>query len=248
MIKRTQTRFLASIIALAITGCASGTEEEKPTLPPTTAAEEADRLAHELAERTMKPFELEVATAQSAEPERVFLVDWALAGDSLEDVVGSAELVVRGRVIAQRSVVTVNPVWDSEKGRYLTLEETGPRHVKFEMPETISTIQVDEVLSSADPSVTSGSTIELRELGGSFSNGSIGVVADKPLLASGQKAIFALNAPHAKAAYREVGGIQGRFMIEDGVVRPLYEGFRSTYNGRTVTDLASEIKRLRADR
>lgn len=248
MIKSTQNTFLAGIVALAITGCSGGLEDGKPALPPTTAAEEADRLAHEAAERTMQPFEFAVEASQSVEPDRVMLVEWELQGDSLEQVVDSAALIVRGHVISQRSVVTISPVWDSEKGRYLTLEETGRRDVKFEMPETISTIQIDEVLSTTDGSVKTGGTIELRELGGYYSNGTFGVVADKPLLVPGQKGIFALTSPHPKAAYREAGGIQGRFMIEDGAVRALYEGFRSTYDGRTVTEMASEITRLRADR
>jgi hypothetical protein len=37
-------------------------------------------------------------------------------------------------------------------------------------------------------------------------------------------------------------------MIEDGNVRALYEGFRSAFDGRPVTELVSEISRLRADR
>jgi hypothetical protein len=247
MIKNTQNAFLAGIIALAITGC-SGTEDEKPVLPPETSAEEVDRLAHELAERTMRPFEYEVETAQSVEPSRSFMVDWKFEGESLEDVVGGASFVVSGRVVSQRSVVTITPVWDSEKGRYLTREETGRRDIKFELPETISTIEIDQVLASSDASVTRGGTVEIRELGGYFSDGTVGVVADKPLLVVGQKAIFAVNGAQTKGAYHEIGGIQGRFMIEDGVVRPLYEGFRPAYDGRPVTELVSEITRLRADR
>jgi hypothetical protein len=247
MIKSTQNMFLAGIVALAITGC-SGAEDEKPALPPDTAAEEADRQAHALAELTMRPFDFEVKPSQSVEPDRVFLVEWVYQGESLEEVVDTAALIVRGSVISQRSVISINPVWDSEKGRYQTLEETGPRDVKFELPETISTIQIDEVLSASDTSVKSGGTIEIRELGGFFSNGTYGAVTDKPVLVLGQKAIFMLNAPDAKAAYREAGGTQGRFMIEDGTVRALHEGFRSAYDGRTVTQMASEITRLRADR
>jgi hypothetical protein len=246
MIKNTLTTFLVGIVALATTGC--GTEEEKPVAPPVTASEEADRLAHERAEGTMKPFEFAVEATQSVEADRVFLVDWQLQGDSLGEVVGSAALIVRGRVISQRSVVSINPVWDSEKGRYQTIEETGRRDVKFELPETISTIQIDEVLSTTDASVTSGSTIEIRELGGYFSDGTFAAVSDKPVLAADQKAIFALNTPYAKGAYRESGGTQGRFTIEDGGVRALHEGFRSTYDGRPVAELVSEITRLRADR
>lgn len=246
MMKRTLSTFLVGIATLATTGCAN---DEKPEVPPTTAAEEADRQAHELAERTMKPFELEVTTTRSVgEPDRVFLVDWKYAGDSFEAVVGSAALVVRGQVISQRSVISINPVWDSEKGRYQTLEETGPRDVKFELPETISTIQIDEVVATSDTSVKSGGTLEIRELGGYFSDGTFGAAIDKPILVSGQKAIFALDAPHMKGAYREVGGTQGRFTIEDGVVQPLHESFRSTYEGRPVTQLVSEIKKLRVDR
>jgi hypothetical protein len=246
MIKNTQNAFLAGIIAWAITGC-SGTEDEKPVLPPDTAAEEADRQAHELAERTMQPFEYAVEAAQSVEPSRSFMVDWMLAGESLEDVVGSASLVVSGRVVSQRSVVTIMPVWDSEKSRYLTREEMGRRDIKFEMPETISTIEIDQVLASSDASVTRGGTVEIRELGGYFSDGTFGVVADKPLLVVGQKAIFAVGA-QTRDAYHEIGGIQGRFMIEDGNVRALYEGFRSAFDGRPVTELVSEISRIRADR
>ena len=246
MMKNTQNAFLAGILALAINGCA-GTEDEKPVLPAETSAEEVDRLAHELAERTMKPYEYAVETAQSVEPSRAFMVDWKFAGESLEDVVGGASLVVSGRVVSQRSVVTITPVWDSAKGRYLTREETGRRELKFEMPETISTIEIDQVVASSDASVTRGGTVEIRELGGYFSDGSFGVVADKPLLVVGQKAIFAVGA-QTKDAYHEIGGIQGRFMIEDGNVRALYEGFRSAYDGRPVTELVSEITRLRADR
>jgi hypothetical protein len=247
MMKNTQNAFLAGIIALAITGC-SGTEDAKPVLPPETSAEEADRLAHALAERTMKPFEYAVETAQSVEPSRSFVVDWKFEGESLEDVVGGASFVVSGRVVSQRSVVTITPVWDSEKGRYLTHEETGRRDIKFEMPETISTIEIDQVLASSDASVTRGGTVEIRELGGYFSDGTFGVVADKPLLVVGQQAIFAVNGAQTKGAYHEIGGIQGRFMIEDGKVRALYKGFRSAYDGRPVTELVSEITRLRADR
>lgn len=247
MMKNTQNAFLAGIIALAITGC-SGTEDAKPVLPPETSAEEVDRLAHALAERTMKPFEYEVEAAQSVEPSRSFMVDWKLEGESLEDVVGSASFIVNGRVVSQRSVVTITPVWDREKGRYLTLEETGRRDIKFEMPETISTIEIDEVVASSDASVMRGGTVEIRELGGFFSDGTFAVVADKPLLAVGQKAIFAVNGAQTKGAYHEIGGIQGRFMIEDGNVRPLYAGFRSAFGGRPVTELVSEITRLRADR
>ena len=246
MMKRTLTTFLVGLATLTTAGCA---DDLKPEVPPTTAAEEADRQAHELAERTMKPFEFEVRATRSVdEPDRVFLVDWQYQGDTFEEVVGNAALVVRGRVISQRSVVSVNPVWDSEKGRYQTLEETGPRDVKFELPETISTIQIDEVVATAGASVTSGGTIEIRELGGHFSDGTYGAALDKPTLVSGQNAIFALNAPDQKGAYREVGGTQGRFTIEDGVVQPLHESFRSSYDGRPVTQLVSEIKKLRADR
>jgi len=246
MIKNTQNAFLAGIIALAITGC-SGTEEEKPVLSPETAAEEADRQAHALAERTMQPFEYAVEAAQSVEPSRSFMVDWMFAGESLEEVVDGASLVVSGRVVSQRSVVTILPVWDREKSRYLTREEMGQRDIKFETPETISTIEIDQVLASSDASVTRGGTVEIRELGGYFSDGTFGVVADKPLLVVGQKAIFAVGA-QTRDAYHEIGGIQGRFLIEDGNVRPLYEGFRSAFEGRPVTELVSEIRRIRADR
>jgi hypothetical protein len=176
--------------------------------------------------------------------DRVFLVDWQLQGDSLEKVVASAALVVRGHVTAQRSVVMVSPVWDSEKGRYQTLEETGRRDVKFELPETISTIQIDEVLSTTDASVRSGSTVEIRELGGYFSDGTFGAVADKPLLVPNQDAVFALNALSEEGTYREVGGTQGRFTIDHGAVRALHEDFRPLYDGRPVMDLVSEITRF----
>jgi len=243
--KFTRWAFAMGVLALAASaGCGGLANEDKQLEQGAELTPEADRLAHEAAARTMKPIEIDVTPLVSSNTiDRTLIVDWMSDGDTLDEVVAKTGVVVRGHVVKQRFVVTVTPVWSSEKGRFETLEETGPRDAKFQMPWTISTIEVDEVLSTTDASVTKGSTVEIREIGGFHSDGSFSQVTDKPALRPQQEAVFALHQyPQAIFAhqFREAGGIQGRFTVDQGTIKPLDPKF-AAFSGLPVADLTMKI-------
>lgn len=159
-------------------------------------------------------------------PQRHTVVEWVTL-PTFAEVLQRSPLIVRGHVVAQKVELVRHYGYDPEKGRTLSAEEAGD--VYGELPFTISTVVVDEVAraergTAALDGVTvgQGRQIEIEELGGGMSDGTILEPHDNPPLRGGEENVFFLTQrPGASGRYVVVGGYQGRFPVRDGRVEAL---------------------------
>ncbi|HEX2569128.1 MAG TPA: hypothetical protein VH877_06165 [Polyangia bacterium] len=176
---------------------------------------------------------------QSLPHEHHLDVHWVTV-DTFQDLVLQSDLIVRGRVVQQRTEL-----------------QPGMPDVDKIPKMTVSTIVVDEIVSAqgkvtalGGDAVAPGSKIEVEELGGPLSCGCRLEPSDHPVLRSGGEAVFFLKN-HRAGGYHAVGGYQGRFDVRDGRVKALgsdyhpHGGF-DRYNQRLASDFTEEVRSLSA--
>lgn len=147
---------------------------------------------------------------RTADHQHHLSVHWVTV-QSLGALRSTADLIVHGRVVAQRTVHG-----DIEK----------------EPPVTISTIEIMEAvggkmlagLIGSAPSTKS--SIELVEVGGVAADGCLIEPTDKPILRVQDEAVLFLSAADTKAGiaatqFHVIGGYEGRFEVHGGRVTPL---------------------------
>jgi hypothetical protein len=244
----------AAVVGASITNCSVDATESGPGAP---APEEAARPAAAVASRTdgltLLAGEFDPVARGHEHPSHV---DWVSVGN-LEEMTRESDLVARGRVVAVRRAARRLLPWNEKEQRYLTPEEAGD--VFDEIPLTVSTIELDQVVRAKDGAVAidgrdvaDKSTIEIVELGGRLPDGCVSSPEDKPLLRLEEEAVFFLSAVGGKrvGAYHVVGGWQGRMDVEQGAIHPLARDVHPSvrelvqYDGRGVDDFIADVRAI----
>lgn len=178
--------------------------------------------------------------------------------DTMQEVVAASDLVVHGRVVAQRPAAMRLYPYNASAGRPMTPAEAGSEYT--DVPLTVSTIEVVEVVRSklaalalGGGNVTRGTQVEIIELGGILPDGCLSQPSDKPLIGRSDEAVYLLSSASRPGAYHVVGGWQGRMNVRAGVVRPLASEVHPSaaeltqYAGRSVEEFKAAVKAMRVD-
>lgn len=152
----------------------------------------------------------------------VLFVDW-IQHENLADLAAHTDLVVRGWVSGQRTEIVRSYEYDPVLQRPQTAGEAGDSYGRT--PFTLSTLTVDTLQLSFAGSrgidrqpVLPGSQIDIRQIGGMLDGKPMVAEGDR-LLQEGEEVILFLHRLEedtASGQYEILGGVQGRFHIENG--------------------------------
>jgi hypothetical protein len=175
--------------------------------------------------------------------------------DTFPEVVAASDLVVHGRVVAQRPAVMRLYPYNQAAGRMMTPAEAGNEF--DEVPLTISTLAITEVVrgkpgavAKGGATVTVGSQIEIAEMGGVLPDGCLSQPKDKPLLGRADEGVYFLSTASRPGAYHVVGGWQGRMTVRQGGISPLASDVHpnatelTRFAGKPVKDFVAEVRAM----
>ena len=243
----------ALVAGASVANCGVDVAEQSPNAPaPIEAAREPAAVASRADGLTLLAGEFDPAARGH---EHSSHVDWKTV-DNLEEVTRESDLVVHGRVVGVRRAATRLYPWNEQEQRYMTPEEAGD--VFDEVPLTVSTIAVDEVVRSKEGAtavhgerIAEGRTIEVVELGGRLPDGCVSSPEDKPLLRLSEETVLFLSAEGKRAGvYHVVGGFQGRMGVRQNTIHPLASDVHpgvselTRHEGRGVQDLIAEVRSI----
>ena len=187
-------------------------------------------------------------------------VDWKRFSES--ELHRSATVVIRGRVIEQKSGTHRTYPFDPSRGRELSADEAGDEYA--ELPLTTSVLRIEEMLhadvgaAARDASaIAVGATLEVVQLGGRYADGCWVEPNEQPILIKHAEAVVYLKpAPMVPretldrtGVYSVIGGQQGHVPLEAGSAKPHADTVFARYDGWTISALSPElVRRGRAER